>query len=438
RGRRAGRGDLRVREHAQPPERAHGRPGADARGGVAHRHVPPGVDEAEPLLQRRRHSDRPRAWRAHRRRRLRVLPRLGRDRVRRSVPDDDVSRHRRRARRRDQRDHRRLQPHARHRHSRVPDGRGDDGGAGTRPAERRRGPRVLPRHADDHPRPRAGADQAGQDARAGEGGANHRRLRSALGRARRAVVDGEVRRSRLQDAAAEAREAGSDAAAGEEEEPAMIGARGKQPRRTPRSRSQLVRGCSAFSGLAFWGVLGPPAVPARARGGRGQAPPAPPAVPRAAAPIDLTGYWVSLVTDDWRWRMVTPPKGDVLYLPVNAEGRRAAEAWDPAKDKAAGEQCRAYGAGGLMHLPGRLRISWQDDGPLVVEADAGTQTRVLHFGGEAPAGEAPSWQGYSTALWEMDGGGSGRRGRPMTVKPAHGSLKTVTTHLKPGYFRRNG
>ena len=85
---------------------------------------------------------------------------------------------------------------------------------------------------------------------------------------------------------------------------------------------------------------------------RGGAPQGPPPPPRAAAAIDVTGYWVSLVTDDWRWRVVTPPKGDVLYLPVNAEGRRVADAWDPAKDAAAGEQCRAYGAGGLMHLPG--------------------------------------------------------------------------------------
>ena len=160
--------------------------------------------------------------------------------------------------------------------------------------------------------------------------------------------------------------------------------------------------------------------------------------PRAAAPIDLTGYWVSLVTDDWRWRVVPPPKGDVLYLPVNAEGRRVASEWDPARDQAAGEQCRAYGAGGLMHLPGRLHISWQDDRTLVVEVDAGTQTRVLHFGATAPATEPPSWQGYSVAQWENDGAGGGRRGRPASVKPIHGSLKTVTTRLRPGYFRRNG
>jgi hypothetical protein len=192
-----------------------------------------------------------------------------------------------------------------------------------------------------------------------------------------------------------------------------------------------------FAALAFF-------TPLHAQRGRGGAPQGPPPVPRLAAPIDLTGYWVSLVTDDWRWRMVTPPKGDVLYLPVNAEGRRAADAWDPAKDEAAGEQCRAYGAGGLMHLPGRLHIAWQDDSTLLVEADAGTQTRVMHFGPNAQAGAAaasnvqPSWQGYSVAQWENDGAGPGRRGRPSNVKPVHGSLRTVTTKMRPGYFRRNG
>ncbi len=196
--------------------------------------------------------------------------------------------------------------------------------------------------------------------------------------------------------------------------------------------------------LCILGVLGVVragvdfAPPVHAQRGRGGAPQGPAPLPRAAAPIDLTGYWVSLVTDDWRWRMVAAPRGDVLYLPVNAEGRRDANEWDPAKDEAAGEQCRAYGAGGLMHLPGRLHITWQDDRTLVVEADAGTQTRLLHFDGTAPASEPASWQGYSIAQWEFDGPAPGRRGRPMNVKPVHGSLKTVTTRLKRGYFRRNG
>ncbi len=184
--------------------------------------------------------------------------------------------------------------------------------------------------------------------------------------------------------------------------------------------------------VALW--LAPPA--AAQRGGRGGQPAGPAPTPKAAAPIDISGYWVSLVTDDWRWRMVTPPKGDALYLPVNPEGRRVAEAWDPAKDEAAGDQCKGYAAPSIMHLPGRLHITWDNDTTLKVEADAGTQTRVFHFGGAAPSAADASWQGYSAAQWEMDGGG-GRRGR-AGPPPKHGSLKVVTTRLKPGYFRKNG
>ena len=220
--------------------------------------------------------------------------------------------------------------------------------------------------------------------------------------------------------------------------------RQKQPQSSQSPQRKFCSACSACSAVYFRGLVLVSVLAATvwlapgldAQRGRGGQPAGPPPVPRAAAPVDLTGYWVALVTDDWRWRMVTPPKGDVLYLPVNAEGRRAAEAWDPAKDEAAGEQCKGYGAPSLMHLPGRLHITWQNDTTLVVEADAGTQTRTLHFGGAA-ADAQPSWQGYSIAQWEFDGAGAGRRGRPV-APPKHGSLKVVTTKLKPGYFRKNG
>jgi hypothetical protein len=92
--------------------------------------------------------------------------------------------------------------------------------------------------------------------------------------------------------------------------------------------------------------------------GRGGPPPGPPPVPKAAAPVDLTGYWVSLVTEDWRYRMVTPPKGDYTSVPLNPEGKKVADAWDPAKDEASGDQCKAYGAAGIMRVPGRLHITW--------------------------------------------------------------------------------
>jgi hypothetical protein len=169
------------------------------------------------------------------------------------------------------------------------------------------------------------------------------------------------------------------------------------------------------------------------RGGGGVAP----ATARAAAPIDLTGYWVSLVTNEWRWRMLTPPKGDYATLPINAEARRIADSWDPARDEASGNQCRGYGAAVIMQVPGRLHITWDDDTTLKLETDAGTQTRVFHFGTtEEPKGE-PGWQGYSVADWQIARG----RGREPQVQPAparSGTLKVVTTRMKPGYLRKNG
>src|ERR1051325_3329046 len=133
----------------------------------------------------------------------------------------------------------------------------------------------------------------------------------------------------------------------------------------------------------------------------------PPQTPKSAAPIDITGYWVAIVTEDWRWRMLTPPKGDYASVPINNEGRRVADSWNLAKDEAAGLACKPYGVGNIMRMPGRMHITWQDDNTLKAEFDAGTQTRLLHFG-KGPAGPersrgaaagAPSWQGDSHAEW---------------------------------------
>ena len=63
------------------------------------------------------------------------------------------------------------------------------------------------------------------------------------------------------------------------------------------------------------------------------------------------------MSEDWRWRMITPPKGDFSNIPINAEARCVGELWDPAKDEAGGEQCKAYAAPSIMCEPGRLRIS---------------------------------------------------------------------------------
>jgi hypothetical protein len=169
------------------------------------------------------------------------------------------------------------------------------------------------------------------------------------------------------------------------------------------------------------------AQPPAGRGGRGRG--GPPPTPKIAAPIDITGYWVSVVTEDWRYRMVTAPKGKFGGVPLNAEGRRVANEWDPAKDEAEGQQCRSYGAAALMRVPGRFHIAWENDTTLRIDADAGKQTRLFHFGDRVEPEASPSWQGWSAAEWEYGNGRGPGKG---------GDLKVVTTHLLPGYLRKNG
>lgn len=184
--------------------------------------------------------------------------------------------------------------------------------------------------------------------------------------------------------------------------------------------------------------------------------------PRSSAPVDLTGYWVAVVSEDWRHRMATPRKGDFESLPLNAEGRRVANEWNLDADNAAGLQCKAFGVGGVMRQPGRLHITWADDDTLEIELDAGTQTRLLEFAaGAQPAGEL-TWQGFSRAEWQRPpggnqgpvraqignssgpiapgGGGRGQRGGPppSAALAEGGSLHVVTTNFRAGYLRKNG
>jgi len=208
-----------------------------------------------------------------------------------------------------------------------------------------------------------------------------------------------------------------------------------------------------------------------AGGQRGAGPAAAPQTARTRGPIDFTGTWVSVVTEDWRWRMVTPPKDPTAAasIPVNQEARRVAQAWDLEADNKGGNQCRAFGVGGINRQPGRLRISWQDDNTLKFEYDAGTQTRLLYFDRAAQPPAEKTWQGFSRADWEgpgvgrgaapvgdnrvtggglpgaagvPGGGGQGLRGGPPPRGQARintgANLKIVTTNFREGYLRKNG
>ena len=225
---------------------------------------------------------------------------------------------------------------------------------------------------------------------------------------------------------------------------------------------------AAVLGLAVAGAASGPEGRAAAQERRAPAP-----TPRAQAPRDVTGYWVSVVTEDWLWRMVTPPRGDVTSVPLNEAGRRVANLWDPAKD-IGDDACKAFGAAAIMRVPGRIRITWEDDTTIKVDTDAGLQTRRFLFGRESssgwrvnargelewfavgrdlppPAGQR-GWQGYSVARWEVaadpaavraavffpGGLGTGPDGAGMVAQGRFGSLHVLTTRMKPGYLRRNG
>lgn len=141
-----------------------------------------------------------------------------------------------------------------------------------------------------------------------------------------------------------------------------------------------------------------------------------PKSPKESAPIDLTGYWVSIVSEEWRWRMMTPPKGDRASMPLNLKAEEVMNQWDPKNP----QPCKAFGPPGMIRQPMRVRFTWTDDQQLRMESDHGQVTRDFRFGTAASAKNAPSAQGDSVARWE------------------EGALKVVTDNLTPGFLRRNG
>jgi hypothetical protein len=206
---------------------------------------------------------------------------------------------------------------------------------------------------------------------------------------------------------------------------------------------RLSKGVFVFS----WLLLGLSSVSAQQRG----QPPGPPPTPRAAASIDVTGNWVSVVTEDWRWRMLVPRKGDYSSVPLSAEGRKVADTWNPAK--AVTDGCKAYGAAAIMRVPGRLHITWDNDTTLKIETDAGQQTRLLQFDPSTSSGSSRAqsrvdksqkpppertWQGQSLAEWERIPQPGGLGVSIQQAPPRIGSLKVVTTNLRAGYLRKNG
>jgi hypothetical protein len=191
-----------------------------------------------------------------------------------------------------------------------------------------------------------------------------------------------------------------------------------------------------MAGLVIFGLLQTVQAQPPGFGGRGGG--GPPASARDAAPVDLTGTWVSLVTEDWIERMSpdSPASGTGGGFGFG-RGRGAADAGTQITSD---DPCAAYGAGAIMRVPGRVKIRWEDDSTLLFEYDAGSQRRIIHFSDDAPAQADTSLQGWSTASWQAGAGGGnrGRGGPPASLQSGAaarwGSLKIVTTDLSPGYL----
>lgn len=195
--------------------------------------------------------------------------------------------------------------------------------------------------------------------------------------------------------------------------------------------------------------------------------------PNSAAPLggltakdfaqyDITGYWVSVVTEDWIYRMAVPPKGDWGGIPLNEAGRKIALEWKPMSKDSVSDACDAYGAPAIVRRPGRIHIQWKDTNTLELHFEAGNQTRLLHFasflfgygfGTSAPPDsllrfrppdEASTLQGHSVAAWAKDAQTSGISALAGTdwqdppLADDGGSLFVITTHLSGGLLLGNG
>ena len=148
----------------------------------------------------------------------------------------------------------------------------------------------------------------------------------------------------------------------------------------------------------------------------------------ASAAIDLSGYYVPVNHEDAGERGPGPDAGDYLGLPINDAMRSRADTWNGSLLTLPERQCvphpSTYGFRGV----GNMRI-WETRDLVtqqVVKLDTyivwESQHREIWMDGRAhPPESAPhSWQGFSTGHWEGD------------------VLVVHTTHLKPGWIRRNG
>jgi hypothetical protein len=148
----------------------------------------------------------------------------------------------------------------------------------------------------------------------------------------------------------------------------------------------------------------------------------------AFAQVDITGVWNPQYHEDQPERIPGPELVDYLGLPINAQARQWALAWNPDRLGLQEHQCQVHTAAYIYRGPLQLRI-WEERDPQTQELIAirqyistYEQNRTIYMDGRPhpPPYAKHTWMGFSTGQW-------------------NGNILTVTTtHIKQGWHRRNG
>jgi len=148
----------------------------------------------------------------------------------------------------------------------------------------------------------------------------------------------------------------------------------------------------------------------------------------AFAQVSFVGDWSGRYHEDQPDRVPGEEPGDFSGLPINDAARMFGDSWDVARHSVLEHQCAPYTLPYMFFGPNQFRI-WEEKNPdtqelLSIEMYMGTyqQRRTIWLDGRPhPPEYAPhTYMGFSTGEWNGD------------------TLTITTSHIKAGYFRRDG
>lgn len=148
----------------------------------------------------------------------------------------------------------------------------------------------------------------------------------------------------------------------------------------------------------------------------------------AFAQFDLSGEWSPRYHEDQPERIPGPDLVEYHGIPINEAARLRGLSWSPSLLTLPEHQCKPHPSDYAHRGPGQMRIWNEYDSASQQLVAIHTRLRwqapertIWMDGRPHPPEYAPhTWQGFSTGKWD---------GQRLTV---------TTTHLKQGWYRRNG